>query len=30
MQFICNPCKKGDHEGCLQGTWCECQHKAPK
>lgn len=25
--MIDEPCKRGEHEKCKGGTWCDCQHK---
>lgn len=27
--MICVGCRKGFHDGCRGGTWCDCQHRAP-
>ena len=27
--MICVGCRNGFHEGCRDGTWCDCQHRAP-
>jgi hypothetical protein len=27
--MICRRCRRGEHESCPGGTWCDCQHKPP-
>ena len=27
---ICVGCRNGFHEGCRDGTWCDCQHRVPE
>lgn len=27
--MICEPCRERNHDGCPNGTWCDCQHKKP-
>lgn len=28
--MICEACKYQVHEKCRGGTWCDCQHRAPR
>lgn len=27
MNFICNPCRTGEHDQCRGGSWCDCLHR---
>lgn len=28
--MICPPCKDSQHDQCIGGTWCDCQHREGK
>lgn len=30
MTFVCKGCKKGSHDTCPGGTWCDCSHRTPE
>ena len=29
-EFVCEPCRTGDHAACPGGTRCDCGHRQPR